>query len=247
MICAPVIAATRSTGRTVLAVLVASLFLSVPHAIAADGDTPPPLAVGLATGVPSVAAHDVSHRGLVKQEAQRAGLPFELADAVTEVESSYRPDTIGADGEIGLMQVMPATARMLGFAGSATELADPATNIHYGVIYLAKAWRLAGGDICTATMKYRAGHGETRFSQRSVDYCLRVRAKLAARGFPVTGTVPVATFGTASWPGGSSGGRARSFATRLGGPRGPDLASLNSRLRAVTEVAAASARTMTLR
>jgi soluble lytic murein transglycosylase-like protein len=247
MMRAAVVALARCTGWTGFAVLAASLLVSVPHAAAADGDAPPALAVAAASRAPTSAAADVSHRGLVKQEALRAGLPPEVADAVTEVESSYRPDTIGADGEIGLMQVMPATARMLGFGGSTTELADPATNIHYGVTYLAKAWRLAGGDICTATMKYRAGHGETRFSQRSVEYCLRVRAKLAARGFPVTGTVPVATFGTASWPTGASGGRARSFARRLGGPRGPDLASLNSQLRAVTEVAAASARTITLR
>lgn len=243
--CAAVVALARCSGWTGLAVLAVSLLLFAPPAAAADGDAPPSLAV--AAGAPSPPAGDVSPRALVKQEAQRAGLPPEVADAVTEVESSYRPDMIGADGEIGLMQVMPATARMLGFAGTTGELADPATNIRYGVAYLARAWRLAGGDICTATMKYRAGHGETRFSQRSVEYCLRVRAKLAARGFPVTGTVPVATFGTASWPTGAKGGRARSFATRLGGPRGPDLASLNNQLRAVTELAAASARTVTLR
>jgi len=44
-------------------------------------------------------------------------------------------------------------------------------------------------------MKYRAGHGEIRFSYLSVRYCLAVRAKLTALGFPVTGRVPVATFG----------------------------------------------------
>ncbi|WP_204351734.1 hypothetical protein, partial [Klebsiella variicola] len=61
--------------------------------------------------------------------------------------------------------------------------------------YLAGAWRLANHDICTATMKYRAGHGETQFSFRSVEYCRRVRAELAALGFPVTGSIPQASFG----------------------------------------------------
>jgi hypothetical protein len=93
------------------------------------------------------------------------------------------------------MQIMPATARMLGFGGTNAELADPQTNIHYGVTYLAQAWRLAGGDICTAGMKYRAGHGETRFSSLSVNYCVAVRGKLVARGYRVMGDVPVATFG----------------------------------------------------
>jgi hypothetical protein len=45
-------------------------------------------------------------------------------------------------------------------------------------------------------MKYRAGHGEMRFSYLSVNYCLAVRGKLAARGIGVTGTVPVATLGS---------------------------------------------------
>ncbi len=183
-----------------------------------------------------------SNRALVRAEALRAGLPPDIADAVTEVESGYHPGTIGAAGEIGLMQVMPATARMLGFAGTEAELAAPAINIHYGVTYLAQAWRLADGDICTATMKYRAGHGETRFSHRSVDYCQRVRARLVARGYPVTGTVPVATFGELGWPGaGARGKRLRVVGRSI------DLAGLNNKLRLVTEIASARARMVALR
>jgi hypothetical protein len=54
---------------------------------------------------------------------------------------------------------------------------------------------MANGDICTTVMKYRAGHGETRFSARSIDYCLRVRSYLAEANYPVTGGVPAPTFG----------------------------------------------------
>ncbi len=136
-----------------------------------------------------------SYRALIETEARREGLAPEIAEAVMAVESGYNPAAIGGVGEIGLMQILPSTARMLGFVGSNADLAVPATNIHYGVRYLAQAWRLAGGDLCTAVMKYRAGHGETRFSYRSVDYCIAVRGKLTARGFHVTGVVPVATFG----------------------------------------------------
>jgi len=198
---------------------------------AAGEDDPPAIA---ARPVPAAGSRD-AYRGLLRQEAARAGLPPDVADAVTEVESSYDPGTVGADGEIGLMQVLPSTARMLGFAGTLDELAVPETNIRYGVTYLAAAWRLAGGDICTAAMKYRAGHGETRFSYRSVEYCLRVRAKLFARGYPVTGAVPVATFGE-PMPGGGGGRRIRLVA-------GPalDFNALNSRLRAVATQAAAQA------
>jgi Transglycosylase SLT domain len=131
---------------------------------------------------------------LIKQEAERTGLDPALIDAVIKVESDYRPDTIGAAGEIGLMQVLPSTARLLGFDGTDQELAEPATNIRLGVTYLAKAWNLAQGDLCRALMKYRAGHGEDRMSPLSVEYCRRAREHLSVHGRQVAeGTV---VFGT---------------------------------------------------
>ena len=171
------------------------------------------------------------YRTLIEKEAGQAGLAPEIAEAVMAVESGYNPAAIGGVGEIGLMQLLPSTARMLGFSGTMAELALPETNIHYGVTYLAKAWRLAGGDLCTAVMKYRAGHGETRFSFLSVNYCVAVRSKLAARGFRVTGTVPVATFGE---PGRSSAargcGRKCLSVSRIGTV---NIAALNTQLSAV--------------
>jgi soluble lytic murein transglycosylase-like protein len=168
------------------------------------------------------------YRALIEKEAAQAGLPPEVAEAVMAVESGYNPDAIGGVGEIGLMQLLPSTAAMLGFRGSLAELAVSETNIRYGVTYLAKAWRLAGGDLCTAAMKYRAGHGETRFSVLSVNYCLAVRSKLAARGFRVTGNVPVATFGE---PGRSGGcGRKCLGVSHIGSV---NIAALNTRLSAL--------------
>jgi soluble lytic murein transglycosylase-like protein len=136
-----------------------------------------------------------SYRAIATGEAEKLGLPPALADAVMRVESNYNPTARGKDGEYGIMQVMPPTARMLGHTGPVERLAEPEVNIPLGVKYLADAWRLAKGDICTAVMKYRAGHGETRFSVLSVRYCERVRQHLASVGYPVTGTVPEPTFG----------------------------------------------------
>lgn len=134
-------------------------------------------------------------RAIARVEAEKRGLPPAIADAVMRVESNYNPSARGKDGEYGVMQVMPPTARMLGHTGPVEALADPEVNIPLGVRYLADAWRLAKGDICTTAMKYRAGHGETRFSVLSVRYCERVRLHLASIGYPVTGSVPEATFG----------------------------------------------------
>ncbi len=133
-------------------------------------------------------------------QASLYGLEPVLAHAVMEIESGFDPDVHGADGEVGLMQVMPGTARMLGFRGSLDELGAPATNIALGVRYLAQANSLAAGDLCTTVMKYRAGHGETRFSELSVRYCRRARAILAREGVSVAGPLPVATFGFFAFP-----------------------------------------------
>jgi hypothetical protein len=120
---------------------------------------------------------------------------------------------------------------MLGFSGTNADLAVPATNIHYGVTYLSQAWRLASQDLCTAVMKYRAGHGETRFSYLSVDYCLAVRRKLAARGYPITGSVPVATFGEAARGRFGGGGGGCGKKCLAGSPLGRvNFAALNSQL-----------------
>lgn len=137
------------------------------------------------------------YRRLAQQHATGNRIPFAIVDAVMGVESAYKPDAIGDAGEVGLMQVLPSTATMLGYRGAIEELSVPATNIQYGTQYLAGAWRLADGDICTTVMKYRAGHGETRFSEKSVNYCVSVRAKLKAAGYPVTGKVPKPSFGFA--------------------------------------------------
>lgn len=152
-----------------------------------------------------------------KAEALRNKIPFAIVDAVMRVESGYDPGARGDVGEVGLMQILPATADMLGFKGPAAALARPETNIAYGTQYLATAWRLSGQDICTTVMKYRAGHGETRFSVKSVDYCKRVRNHLVSVGFPVTGTVPKPTFGFNEGGGGGPVRIKGRIRVRLGG------------------------------
>jgi hypothetical protein len=111
------------------------------------------------------------------------------------IESGYDPTVIGTVGEIGLMQVRPETAAMLGFSGDAAELARPEVNVRYGVAYLAEAWRLANGDVCRALMKYRAGHGEEQMSELSASYCGRARTHLAAVGSPFAAAVSVPAVG----------------------------------------------------
>jgi hypothetical protein len=110
---------------------------------------------------------------------------------VAYIESGYNPYAVGGVGEIGLMQIRPPTATMLGYVGGVTGLFVPEINVRYSVAYLAGAWRLADGDLCRALMKYRAGHGEERMTALSVEYCRRARGYLAAIGSPLgQGAVP---------------------------------------------------------
>ncbi len=127
-------------------------------------------------------------RKIIERETKSTDLPADIAEAVVFVESGYNPAIIGSAGEIGLMQVRPETAAMLGFRGSNAELAEPDINIHYGVLYLSRAWQLAGGDLCRALMKYRAGHGEEEMTARSQVYCNRARNRLVAMNAMQAGT-----------------------------------------------------------
>ena len=73
-------------------------------------------------------------------------------------ESKYQASLLGSGGAIGLMQIKLATARGLGYTGTAEGLRDPATNLMYGIKYLAGAFRAANGDHDRAVHYYAAGY-----------------------------------------------------------------------------------------
>jgi soluble lytic murein transglycosylase-like protein len=126
------------------------------------------------TGYPGVGA-PVGYSDLIVVYARQYGVPVDLAHAVVRVESNFNARARGSAGEIGLMQIKPATARMMGYTGSAKGLYDPETNIKYGMKYLAKAHDLGGGTTCGTILKYNAGHAATRMNPISKRYCGKVR------------------------------------------------------------------------
>lgn len=119
-----------------------------------------------------------SYSAIISKYASQHGVPVALANAVVRIESNYRPNARGRAGEIGLMQIKPATARMMGYSGSAKGLYDPETNIRYGMKYLAKAHQLGGGDTCGTILRYNAGHGAKRMNKVSAAYCAKVKRQL---------------------------------------------------------------------
>ena len=119
------------------------------------------------------------YRDIVERYASLNGVPVDLAHAVITVESNYRVYSLGKAGEVGLMQIKPATARMMGYDGSTTGLFDPETNIKYGMKYLGKAQKLGNGTTCGTILKYNAGHAAKRMNPTSRDYCDKVKRHLA--------------------------------------------------------------------
>ncbi len=130
----------------------------------ADGAAPP--------GTPP------SVRDLVAKHAAENGIPFRLADAVIRIESGSNARSVHA-GNYGLMQIRPATARSLGFAGAPAGLLDPDTNLRFGMKYLGQAYRIAKGDTCLALMRYQSGLGTLRQSAANRTYCARARSFMA--------------------------------------------------------------------
>ncbi|MGA0563445.1 lytic transglycosylase domain-containing protein [Ancylobacter sp. VNQ12] len=117
---------------------------------------------------------------LVDREARANGVPVALARAVVRIESNWHPRMTGRAGEVGLMQIKHQTARGVGYGGSRAALYEPATNIKFGMRYLAGAYRLAGGDTCGTVMRYQGGHGATRMSSAARTYCSKARTIMAS-------------------------------------------------------------------
>ena len=115
------------------------------------------------------------YRPIIAKHAKANGVPLSLAMAVVQVESNFRANATGAAGEIGLMQIMPRTARGIGYRGPMKALYHPETNIRYGMKYLGEAYRRGGKSTCGAILKYNAGHYAKRMNPISAKYCKRVK------------------------------------------------------------------------
>jgi soluble lytic murein transglycosylase len=137
-----------------------------------------------------------SYAAEIRAAAERHGLPEHLVSAVIRVESGFNPRAVSHKGARGLMQLMPATAAMLGVRDSF----DPRDNIEGGVRHLRGLIDRFNGDVPLALAAYNAGenavlkHRGIPPYQETQDYVTRVMRHYAttAGGAPLD--MPSQTF-----------------------------------------------------
>ncbi|MBA83671.1 transglycosylase SLT domain-containing protein [Thalassobius sp. S69A] len=96
-------------------------------------------------------------RRLINEYADHYRVPRSLVHRVVQRESSYRPQARNGP-YYGLMQILPQTARTMGYRGEDAGLLDAGTNLKYAVKYLRGAWLLSDGSEERAVQWYARGY-----------------------------------------------------------------------------------------
>jgi len=127
---------------------------------------------------PAQPAPTLTPRALIDEAARKHGLPPELLHSVAAAESGYHVGAVSPKGAIGLMQMMPATAKAYG-----ADASIPEQNVDAGAQYLRDLLLKYQGEdhqVSRALAAYNAGPGAVqRYDgvppyQETQDYVARV-------------------------------------------------------------------------
>lgn len=113
-------------------------------------------------------AYPILYQDEIKKEAAKYAYPPELVMSLIKQESSYRKEVRSPAGALGLMQLMPETAREIGtdlrvkFHDLTKDLTNPQINIRIGSQYLSRLLLKHSGHVPLALAAYNAGIGNVR-------------------------------------------------------------------------------------
>lgn len=108
------------------------------------------------------AVYPLEHEKLIRQAARRNDLDPALVAAVIYAESGFREAAESESGAVGLMQLLPSTAKEIarrtgGERFEVADLRDPRVNIRYGSNYLRYLLDAREGSLVEAVAAYHAG------------------------------------------------------------------------------------------
>ncbi|MFW8593286.1 transglycosylase SLT domain-containing protein [Cribrihabitans neustonicus] len=133
------------------------LFLAAAVLTACGTQAEPPQVQRAAFNPPLFPNETPELRQEINHWADHYEVPRSLVHRLAIRESTHRPWAVNRP-YYGLMQILPATARSMGFEGKPDALLDPSTNLQYAVKYLRGAWLLADGSQDQAVKHYSRGY-----------------------------------------------------------------------------------------
>lgn len=96
-------------------------------------------------------------RALINEYADLYEVPRPLVHRLAIRESTHRPGAVNRP-YYGLLQILPATAKSMGFKGKPQDLLDAETNLKYAGKYLRGAWLISDGSYDNAVKHYSRGY-----------------------------------------------------------------------------------------
>jgi hypothetical protein len=103
--------------------------------------------------LPNLKINRSRYSDLILATAEKHNLDPDLLHAVIRVESAYNPAAVSSAGAVGLMQLMPDTARRYGVI----DRTDPVQNVEGGARYLRDLMAMFDSDLSLAIAAYNAG------------------------------------------------------------------------------------------